>query len=117
MNKKLSKIYSNSILLGKFDFNPEEFLDKSILFDLKKQTSKEQIFDAILEKIPNNEKYYIEYQESTNALQIRKDEDKNEKDTVIAVVDDLNKKINKTTNKSKLSQLKRTRNKHFLKYW
>ena len=36
MNKKLSKIYSNSILLGKFDFNPEEFLDKSILFDLKK---------------------------------------------------------------------------------
>ena len=52
MNKKLPKIYSKSILSGKFDFNPEEFLDKSILFDLKKKMSKEQIFDAILEKYP-----------------------------------------------------------------
>ena len=47
--KKFAKNNSKSILLGKFDFDPEEFLHKSLLFNLK-QMSEEQIFDAILEK-------------------------------------------------------------------
>ena len=41
--------------------------------------------------------------------EVRKD--KNEKDTIIAVAEDLEEKINKTTNKSKLSLLKQARNK------
>ena len=85
------------------------------MFNLK-QTSKEQIFDAILEKIPDNDKFYIEHREGTNAFRIRKGKDKNEKDTIIVVVEDLRKKINKTTSKSKLSQLKRTRNKLLKSY-
>ena len=43
--------------------------------------------------------------------EVRKDKDKNEKDTIIAVAEDLEEKINKTTNKSKLSLLKQARNK------
>ena len=69
-----------------------------------------------MEKIPDNDKFYIEHREGTNAFRIRKGKDKNEKDTIIVVVEDLRKKINKTTSKSKLSQLKRTRNKLLKSY-
>ena len=36
------------LLSGKFDFDPEEILDKSLLFDLKK-TNEEKIFDSIFD--------------------------------------------------------------------
>ena len=74
------------------------------------------MFHAILEKIPNNDKHYTEHREGTNAFRIRKDEYKNEKDTIIAVVEDLDEKLNKTNNKLKLSQLKWTRNKLLKRY-
>ena len=45
------------LLSGKFDFDPEEILDKSLLFDLKK-TSEEKIFDLILEKILDKNNIY-----------------------------------------------------------
>ena len=85
------------------------------MFDLK-QTREEQISDAILEEIPDNDKCYIEHREGTNALRIRKDGDKNEKGTIITIAEDLDEKINKTINKSKFSQLKRTRNKLLKRY-
>ena len=59
----------------------------------------------------DNDKYYVEHREGTNAFWIRKDKYKNKKDAIISLAEDLNEKINKTTNKSKLSQLKQTRNK------
>ena len=62
LNRKLAKNNSKSIPSGKLDFDAEKFIDKSLLFDLK-QTSKEQIFDVILDKIPDNDKYYIKHQE------------------------------------------------------
>ena len=50
-------------LYEKLDFDREEILDKSLLFDLKK-TSEEKVFDLILEKIPDkNDIYYIEHRE------------------------------------------------------
>ena len=64
---------SKLFLSEKFDFEPEEILDKLLLFDFKK-TSEEKIFDSILEKIPDkNDIYYIEHREGTNAFRIRKD--------------------------------------------
>ena len=49
---------SKLLLSWKFDFDPEEILDKSLLFDLKK-TSEDKIFDSILEKISDkNDIYY-----------------------------------------------------------
>ena len=35
IEKKMAKKNSKSILSGTFDFDPEEYLDKSLLFDLK----------------------------------------------------------------------------------
>ena len=67
----MAKRNSKSILSGTFDFIPEEYLNKSLLFDLKK--SEEKIFDAIIEKLPNNDTYYIKHRHGTNAFYIRKD--------------------------------------------
>ena len=58
MRKKNSK----SILSGTLDFNPDIYLDKSLLLTFKK-ASQGKIFDVILEKILNNDTYYIEHKE------------------------------------------------------
>ena len=47
-----------------FDFAPEEYLDKSLLFDLKK-TTEEKKFDSIYQKILDTDTYYIEHRESS----------------------------------------------------
>ena len=51
LKKLLKKIAKKNSSI--FDFDPEEYLDKPLLFNLKK-TSKEKTFDAMLEKIPYN---------------------------------------------------------------
>ena len=66
----MAKNNSKAIISGTFDFDPEDYLIKSLLFDLKK-TRKEKIFDAIIEKIPDNNKCYIEHSEGTNAFLVR----------------------------------------------
>ena len=50
--QKMAENNSKLLLPGKFDFDLEEILDKSLLFDLKK-ASKGKIFDSMLEKIPD----------------------------------------------------------------
>ena len=98
---------SKLLLLGKFDFDPEEILYKSFLFDLKK-TSEDKIFDSILEKIPGkNNMYYIEDRERTNAFRLRKDSKEADKDELITVLQMVGIAIKRTTSKSKLPQLKR----------
>ena len=98
---------SKLLLSGKFDLNPEEILDKSLLFDLKK-TREDKIFDSILEKIPDkNDIYYIEHREETNAFRLRKDPKKAEKDELITMLETVDRAIKRSTSKSKLSQLKR----------
>ena len=62
------------LLSRKFDFDPEEILDKTLLFNLKKKQAKIKIFDSILEKIPDkNNIYYIEHRDGTNPFRLRKD--------------------------------------------
>ena len=64
--QKMLEKNSKLLLSGKFDFDPEEILDKLLLFDLKK-TRKDKIFDSILEKMPDkNNVYYIKHREGTN---------------------------------------------------
>ena len=55
----MAKKNSKAILSKTFDFDPEEYLDKYLLFNLKK-TSAEKFFDSIFEKIPDTDMYYIE---------------------------------------------------------
>ena len=104
----MAKNNSAKILAKNFDFDPQECLVKSFLFDLKK-TSEEQIFEAILEKIPADDKYYIEHRDGTSSLRIRRDEKQGEKDNIIKTIEEIDNKIKKTTNKSRLAQLKRIR--------
>ena len=85
---------SKTILRRTFDFDPEENLDKSWLFNLKK-TSEEKIFDSVLEKIPNNDTYYIEHREGSNAFRIRKDKNQPEKDWIIETIENIDKKKKK----------------------
>ena len=95
------------LLSGKFDFDPEEVLDKSLLFDSKK-ASEEKKFDSILEKIPDkNNIYYTEHSGVTNAFRIRKDSKQDEKRWTKNNAWNVNRGIKRATSKSKLSQLKR----------
>ena len=97
---------SKLLLLGKFNFDPKEILDKSLLFDLKK-ASEDKIFDSILKKIPDkNNIYYIKHREETNSFRLRKDPKKAEKDELITMLQTVDKAIKRSTSKSKLSQLK-----------
>ena len=113
--KKLAKNNSKSKLSGKFDFNPEEFLDKSLLFNLK-QTSEEQIFDTILEKytIMTNILCNIESVRTRSEYETRKIKTKRTQLSPLLKI--LMKKIYKTTNKLNLYQLNRTRNKLLKRY-
>ena len=104
----IAKNNSAKILAKIFDFDPQEYLDKFLLFDLKK-TSEEQIFEAILEKIPDDDKYHIEHRDGRNSFRIRRDEKQGKKDNIIKATEDIDNKIKKTTNKSRLSQFKRIR--------
>lgn len=108
MGKKKKKEKSQKILSKISDFDPQEYLNKSFLFNLNK-TSEEQIFYGIIKKLPTNDKYYIEHREVTNYFRIRNNEKQGEMDNIIKVIKELDFKINKSTNKSKISQLKQTR--------
>ena len=85
------------------------------MFDLKK-SSEEKIFDAITENIPDNNKCYIEHREGTNAFRIRKDEKQGEKDELIQLIEDIDRKINKSTDKSRITQLERIRKETLQRY-
>ena len=117
MGKKKEK--SKKTLSKISDFDPQEYLNKYLLFNLNK-TSEEQIFYGIIKKLPTNDKYYIEHREVTNYFRIRNNEKQGEKDNIIKVIKelDLNKqtKKNKSTNKSKISQLKQTRKEMLNRY-
>ena len=112
---KMMKKNTQAIISKTFDFNPEDDLDKYLLLDLKKPVKK-NFFDAIIENLPNNDKYYIEHREGTNAFRIRKDEKQAEMDELIRFIADIDKKINKATNKSQISQLKLIKNDALKKY-
>ena len=79
LEQQMAKKNSKTILSKTFDFDLEEYLNKSLLFDLKK-TSEEKFFDSILEKIPSSDMYYIEHRQGSNAFRIRKDRNQPEKD-------------------------------------
>ena len=94
IEQQMAKKNSKGILSKTFDFDPGEYLDKSLLFDLKK-TSEEKIFDSILEKIPDTDTYYIEHKEGFNAFRIGKDRDQQEKDRIIETIENFDKKNKK----------------------
>ena len=82
---------SKLLLSGKFEFDPEETLDKLLLFNLKK-TSVEKTFDLRLEKIPDqNDISYIEHRQRTNTFRIRKDPKLAKKDELKTMLETINR--------------------------
>ena len=79
-----------------------------LLFDLKK-TSKEESFDAIIEKLPDSDIYYIKHRDGTNAFCVKKDKKQVKKDEIIKLIKVIDSKINKSTNKSRIPQPKQMR--------
>ena len=91
LEQQITKKNPKAILSKTFYFDPEEYLDKSLLFDLKK-TREEKNFDSIFEKIPDTDTYYIEDREVSNPFKIRKDRDQSEKDWIIETIENTDKK-------------------------
>ena len=59
---------------GKFVFDPEVFLNKTVLFDTSKM-DEEKIIDRILENIPgNNDDIYLIREPDTNAFLLRRED-------------------------------------------
>ena len=50
----------------------------------------------MLDKIPDDNKYYIEHRDGTNSFRIRCNEKQGKKDNIIRVIDDIDNKIKKT---------------------
>ena len=88
----MTKKNSKSILSGTFDFDPEQYLHKLLLFNLK-NPSEENFFDAISEKWPNNDTYFIKHCNGKYAFCIRKDKKQVEKDENIKVIVAIDSKI------------------------
>ena len=75
--QKMAKNKSKLFLSGKFDFDPEEILDKSLSFDSKKNKWRKNIWFNIWYLIWLD---YIEHREGMNTLIIRKDSKQTERD-------------------------------------
>ena len=58
-----------------------------------KKTSAEKFFDATIEKLLNNDIYFIKHRNGINAFCIRKDQKKAEKDEIIKVIETIDSKI------------------------
>ena len=57
------------------------------------ETREEQISRRLLEKIPDDDKYYTEHRDGTNSFRIRRDEKQGEKDDIIKATEDIDNKI------------------------
>ena len=58
-----------------------------ILRNIQKSLQQRKNFDAILEKIPDNDSYQVEHQEGKNPFRIEKDKKKGEKDEIDKVIE------------------------------
>ena len=87
--------------MSTFNFDLEEYLDKSLLFDLKK-TSEEKYSMGYWKRyqiVIILCAYYIEHREGTNAFCIKKDTKQAQKDDIIKVIENIDLKTKKSTNK------------------
>ena len=82
------------------------------------KTSKDKIFDSILEKIQDkNDISHVKDREGTNIFRLRKDPTNAEKDELIIMLETIDRVIKKSTSKSKLSQLKGIKKQFVKKIW
>ena len=69
---KIARENVSALMRGKFVFDPEDFLNKTVLFDTSK-IDEEKIIDRILENIPgDNDGIYLIHEPGTNAFSLRR---------------------------------------------
>ena len=80
--KKIAEGHS-ATLRNNFIFNPKNYVNKSLVFNLKK-TSEKKILDKIIQNLPwDNDKYWIERREGLNMFMIKQDKKQQEEDNLI----------------------------------
>ena len=71
---KIARENVSALMRGKFVFDPEVFLNKTVLFDPSK-IDEEKIIDRILENIPDdNGNSYLIHEPGTNAFLLRRED-------------------------------------------
>ena len=72
INRKTKAANENTrnLMIGEFNFNPKEILNKTLIFD----TSIDRIIDAV--NYPFNDKYRIEYKPGANYFTLRLEDGK-----------------------------------------
>ena len=105
-------VKNSEALVPDFEFDLEEILDKSLLFDLKK-TSQEKILERLIANLPEgNDQYYVKHREGTNSFQVRHDRHQKEKEDLFEFILNTDKKLRvacqpKKTNVANLKRLKK----------
>ena len=60
-----------ALMDGQFDFSPEQFLNKTVLFDISK-VNEGKIINRIIENLPkDNDELYIVHEPGSNAFSLR----------------------------------------------
>ena len=71
---KIARENVSALMRGKFVFDPEDFLNKTVLFDTSK-IDEEKIIDRILENIPgDNDDVYLIHEPDTNTFSLRRED-------------------------------------------
>ena len=66
---------NSAAVQANFTINPEDFLDMTLLFNLR-MTDEMEIEDWLVDNLAvNNDEYYIEHKQGTNVFRIRKEPD------------------------------------------
>ena len=71
---KIARENVSVLMGGKFVFDPEVFLNKTVLFDTSK-VSEEKIVDKILESLPaDNNSIYLTHKPGRNSFSLRRED-------------------------------------------
>lgn len=100
---------NSEAIASNFKFYSREFLNKSLLFNLKK-TSEEKILDRLIKNLPEgNNEYYIEHRNGTNSFCRRQDKKQQEKDKLFKFIHNTDRKIARSllTEKKNIADFKR----------
>ena len=86
--------------MNNFTFNPRDFLNKLLFFNLKK-ANEDQVIYKIIEKLPkDNEKYYTDHLKDWKAFLLRENKKQKEKSDLFTTILTIEKKVATGENKA-----------------